>query len=156
MTAVWYGEYGMPRRRQPKTDAQRAADLERALSIRARSRPIAGTPAERYLRSRGLRGDGGWPPSIRWADDAVMLPTPPVKSGIIIDVQSPETGEITGIHRTFFTRWGTVEKDSSGRKCKYCLGTIWGKAAVLDCPPDPDGRWGIAEGVETAMACRQL
>jgi len=160
--AGWRGAYGEPRRSKPKTNAERAADFKRALDIRRHSRPIAGTPGETYLRSRGLLpdvvlyGPTGWPASIRWAEDAVRLPTPPVKPGIVIDVQDAATGAVTGIHRIFFRRDGMVEKDASGKKAKIALGAVWGNAAMLDCPPDPEGQWGIAEGVETAMAARQL
>jgi putative DNA primase/helicase len=103
-----------------------------------------------------LYGSSGWPPSIAWSDDAVRLPTPPVKPAIIIDVHNPATGELAGLHRIFFRRDGTVERNADGRKCKFSLGAIWGNACMLDCKPDPDGRWGVAEGVETAMAARQL
>jgi len=158
---AWSGAYGLPRRTQPKTEEQRTADIKRALAIRGDRKALRGSPGESYLRSRGLRPDpllypGGWPPSVGWSDDAVRRPTPPVKPAIVIDVCDPATGEITGIHRIFFRRDGTVEKNSDGRKSKFCLGAVWGSAAMLDCPPDPEGRWGIAEGVETAMACRQL
>ena len=159
--AGWRGAYGEPQRTKPKTDAERAADLRRALDIRRHSCSIAGTPGETYLHSRGLRpdvvlyGPTGWQPSIRWTDDAVRKSTPPVKPGIIIDVQDPAMGAVTGIQRTFFRPDGTVE-DSGGKKNKKALGAIWGNAAMLDCPPDGGGEWGIAEGVETAMACRQL
>lgn len=158
----WRGAYGEPRRAKHKTEAERAADFKRALDIRRNSRPITGTPGETYLRSRGLLpdivlyGETGWPPSIRWAEDAVRLPTPPVKPGIIIDVVDPATRAVTGIHRIFFRRDGTVERNASGDKIKRGLGGIWGNTATLDCQPDDDGEWGIAEGVETAMAARQL
>ena len=161
--AGWRGAYGEPRRTRPKTDADRAADLKRAIDIRRHALPsFTGTPGETYLRSRGLLPDvmlyppNGWPPSIRWTDDAMRRPTPPVKPGIIIDVQDTATGAVTGIHRIFFRRDGTVEKDLQGGKVKRALGAIWGHAAMLDCAPDPSGEWGVAEGVETAMAARQL
>jgi hypothetical protein len=158
----WRGAYGEPRRAVRKTDAERAADLKRALDIRRNSHPIGGTPGETYLRGRGLLPDvllygaSGWPPSIRWADDVMRLPWPPVKPGIVIDVCDTATGAVTGIHRIIFRRDGTVERDADGKKNKKGLGGIWGRAAMLDCEPDPDGQWGIAEGVETAMAARQL
>jgi hypothetical protein len=158
----WHGVYGSPRRKVPKTDAQRAADLKRALDIRRHTRPIKGTPGETYLRSRGLLPDvvlygmSGWPPSLRWTDDAMRKPTPPVKPGIIIDVTDPATGAVTGIHRIIFRRDGTVERDAEGKRVKLGLGVVWGSAATLDCEPGPGGQWGIAEGPETAMAARQL
>jgi hypothetical protein len=160
--AGWRGVYGAPRRKVPRTDTQRAADLKRALDIRRHSRPIKGTPGEKYLRSRGLLrdvvlyGESGCPPSIRWADDVERLPWPPVPPGIVIDVQDPATGAITGIHRFLFTRAGKIAIRPDGTKDRRCLGVIWGSAVMLDCEPDPDGAWGIAEGVETAMAARQL
>jgi putative DNA primase/helicase len=160
--AGWRGTYGEPRRTKRKTDAERAADLKRALEIRRHSGTLKGTPGETYFRSRGLLpdvllyGSTGWPPSIRWTDDAMRKPTPPVKPGIVIDVTNPTTGAVTGIHRIIFKRDGTVEKEADGRKVKIGLGVIWGSAATLDCEPDPQGRWGVAEGPETAMAARQL
>jgi putative DNA primase/helicase len=159
--AGWRGAYGEPRRSKPKSDAERAADFKRALDIRRHARPLKGTAGETYLRSRGLRpdivlyGPSGWPASVRWTDDAMRKPEPPVKPGIVIDVVDA-AGNVTGIHRILFRRDGTVERDAEGKRVKRGLGVIWGNAATLDCEPDPDGHWGIAEGVETAMACRQL
>ena len=160
---AWTGPYGQPRRSQPKTEAERTADRERWIAIRKEGKSIIGTPGETYLLSRGQRPDitlyppTGWPSAFRWSDDLIRKPTPPVKSGIIIDVRSPLTGEVTGIHRIIFKRDGTVEKNSDGKKAKFCLGSIWGNAVMLgDEPANADREWGIAEGVETAMACRQL
>src|SRR5262249_12798457 len=102
-----------------------------------------------------LNGDGGWPSGLRWAPDVLARPSPPVKPGIIGDARDAN-GNVTGIHRIFFNRWGRVEHDRDGRKSKICLGGIWGSAALTESDPDPDGRWGVAEGIETAMACRQL
>jgi len=158
----WRGAYGEPRRTKPKSDAGRAADLKRALDIRRASRPLVGTPGETYLRSRGimpdvlLYGPAGWPSSIRWSDDVFRLPTPPVKPGIIIDVHDPATAAVTGIHRIVFGRDGAVDKDADGKKRKLGLGAIWGNATMLDSGLDGTRRWGIAEGIETALAVRQL
>jgi Toprim domain len=111
----------------------------------------------------GLRPDialyppNGWPLAIRWSEDLIRKPTPPVKPGIVIDVCNPLTGEVTGIHRIIFKRDGTVEKNSDGKRSKFGLGSIWRSAVILGNEPvDDDRQWGVAEGVETAMACRQL
>jgi putative DNA primase/helicase len=161
--AKWTGPYGEPRRTKVKTEAERAADRDRWIAIRREGRPFVGTPGETYFRSRGQRPDitlyppNGWPSAIRWSEDLIRKPTPPVKPGIIIDVCDPQTGEVNGIHRIIFRRDGTVEKDADGKKSKFCLGSIWGNAVMLGTEPaNSDREWGVAEGVETAMACRLL
>jgi hypothetical protein len=160
---AWTGPYGQPHRIKPKSEAERAADRERWTAIRKEGKSFIGSPGETYFRARGQGPDialypgTGWSSALHWSEDLIRKPTPPVKPGIVIDVRSPLTGEITGIHRIIFKRDGTVEKNADGKKAKFCLGSIRGNAVMLGTEPaNADREWGIAEGVETAMACRQL
>lgn len=136
--------------------------VDRALDIWHDASPkIDGTPADRYLRERGLvprvnvDGSGRWPEALRWTDDAVRLPNRPRQPALIVAVNDPETLLVSGIQRIFFDA-GQPALDARGRKVKRALGAIAGNAATLSCEPSADGVWGLAEGVETALAARQL
>src|SRR5262249_53564311 len=84
---------GVSARRRRREDKTRAY----LLSVWRGSRPITGTPAETYLRERGIRGQ--LPPTLRYAvlkhtDTGLMLPT------MIAPVQGPDRS-IIGLHRTY-------------------------------------------------------
>lgn len=113
--------------------------------ILAGCRPLAGTPAETYLRNRGLSDPGcadllfhpdltdyagcrGWP-------------------GMVARPRDAEGEPVGGLHRTFLLEDGSA-KAPAGKKM---LGTIAGGCVRLR-PLGPDGHLGIAEGIETALA----
>lgn len=119
--------------------------------ILARSVPIAGTLAETYLKSRGLDP----PPSdnLRFCANVTDW-----KAGVgrpaMIAIPRLANGEPTGgVHRTF------LAYDGSGKapmdQPKKMLGSMENGAIRL-APMGEDGRLGIAEGIETALAAMQL
>jgi len=142
-----------PPRPPAPDDAEREAQ---ALRLWHEARPgICGTPAERYLRGRGIdparlpphAGLVGWPPTLRWHDETGAL---------IVGVNDAETGLIRAVQRIMLNADGTPRLRADGSKIKLCLGPIGGRAARFAWQPDPQGRWALAEGAETALAAAQL
>lgn len=156
---------------QRETMRQRAAERERetagkqarAIEIWRSARPIFGTPADSYLRSRGINPDAllypdcgtHWPETVRWADDAIQDPGFPSRPGLVAAVNDAQTGLVVAVQRIIFDGHGQpLLKD--GRKVKVALGPVAGNAFQGSCWPDDRGRWAVAEGVETALAATQL
>jgi len=142
-----------PPRPPAPDDAEREAQ---ALRLWHEARPsIYGTAAERYLRGRGIdparlpphAGLVGWPPTLRWHDETGAL---------IVGVNDAETGLIRAVQRIMLNADGTPRLRADGSKIKLCLGPIGGRAARFAWQPDPQGRWALAEGAETALAAAQL
>ena len=116
---------------------------------------IAGTPAEAYLIGRGIKPErlpphaalAGWPPGLRWHA---------ATSALVIGVNCGETGLIRSVQRILIAPDGSPRRRPDGSKLKLSLGPIAGRAARFGWHPDPDGRWALAEGAETALAAAQL
>jgi hypothetical protein len=139
---------------------------DEALEIWRNAWPVGGTPAALYLRSRGLdplklaRPDlpGEWPETLRYSTAHPGI-------ALIVAVHDTRTGLVCAIQRIFLTREGQAVRKSDvyrnvapedDKKIKLSLGPIDGNAARFSEWPDPAGRWGIAEGPETALAAQQL
>jgi hypothetical protein len=123
-------------------DAGRTA---RALEIWNASAPIVGTPAETYLTGRGLTYAGEalrWHPSCPFGKGE--------RSGCMIGlVRNVFTDEPQAIHRTAI--------DADGRKIdRKAYGPIAGGAIKLVADADITLALAVAEGVETALAIRNL
>jgi hypothetical protein len=134
-----------PARRKPAqrapVDEDDADQIARALALWTASVSPWGTPAELYLKSRGLELDDGIAgAALRWR---------PRISAMLALFRNIETDEPQAISRTFL--------DSEGRKLdRKFLGPTGGAAIKLD--PDEEVTHGlhIGEGVETCMAARKL
>ena len=133
-----------PRPQEPRPD--HTHEIARIL---AGCQPLAGTVAEAYLGSRGLKVPDtsdllfhpdltdfetrrGWPGMVAVARDGAGEPT-------------------GGIHRTYLLDDGTA-KAPPGKKM---LGPIAGGAVRL-APMPEDGRIGVAEGIETALSAQAI
>jgi putative DNA primase/helicase len=126
----------------------------RALELWAESGPIAGTPAERYLRRRGieparlLTDPPGWPETLGWHSGIGAL---------VVAVNDAETSLVVAVQRIFLTADGErARAPDGGKRAKLSLGPCKGNAAKLSSWPDPRGRWGLAEGPESALAATML
>jgi hypothetical protein len=116
------------------------------LSIWRGAQPITGTPAETYLRERGIRGE--LPPSLRYAvlkhtDTGLLLPA------MVAAVQAPDRS-ICGIHRTYLRADGAGKAPvSKPRKMlgRFMGGAIRFAAAGLEM--------AIGEGIETTLSYMQ-
>jgi phage/plasmid primase-like uncharacterized protein len=139
--------------RDAPDDAEREAAALRLW--REAQESIANTPAEIYLRGRGIdparlpphAGLAGWPPTLRWHAPSGAL---------IVGVNDAECGLIHAIQRNFLAPDGTPKRRPDGSKLKLVLGPIAGRAVRFGWQPDPDGRWALAEGAETALAATML
>jgi phage/plasmid primase-like uncharacterized protein len=150
-----------PDRPAPRPTVSPAApdDAEReraALELWHASRPsISDTPAEIYLRGRGIdperlpshAGLGGWPPSLRWHA---------ATGALVVAVNDATSGLVRAVQRIMLNADGSPRRRPDGSKIKLALGPITGRAARFGWQPDPDGRWALSEGPETALATTQL
>lgn len=146
------------------SDADAVDRQARALDIwRGAVEYIGGTPAARYLRSRGLDparlwslwGPRQWPATVRYSERAALDPARDCRA-LIIAVHGRD-GLARAVHRVMLTAHGEALRDRAGRRVKLSLGPIAGHAARGDCHwPDLIGRWGLAEGLESAFAASQL
>jgi len=107
-----------------------------------------GTPAETYLRTRGITIPA--PPSIRFA----RLEYKGLGEGpCLIAALQDKTGEMTGVQRTFLLPDGTGKAKVA--KPKLSLGKVSGSAIQLN-PHFPTGEAVVCEGLEDGLSLAQL
>jgi putative DNA primase/helicase len=144
---------GQERQTAPSLDhdeaAQRQRKQDRALALWRGSEPASGTPADRYLRARGLPGLVT-SPALRFRGD-VPHPEGGRHPALIALVSGPD-GDPVAVHRTYLTRDGCK---ASAEPVKASLGPVWGGAIRLQLV-DPDKPLVIAEGIETAASAGHL
>ena len=177
-SAVWYchrcGERGGTRgnatdkrppdiaARRAQAEAVRQADEKRkiaaALRIWHASGPIGFSPAQAYLLARGIDPDAiptqsgmRWPETLRWCADADGYGN----GALVVAVNDGHSGLVRAVQRIFVNADGTAQRDDKGKR-KRARGPLKGNAARLSCPIHSEGWWAIAEGVETALAARQI
>jgi len=121
-------------------------DIARILDTCA---PLAGTPAEAYLRSRGLEDPCS--PDLLYNADLTDFETARGWAGMVAIVRNGRGEPTGGIHRTFLLDDGSA-KAPPGKKM---LGPVAGGSVRL-FPMSADGRLGIAEGIETALAAHGI
>lgn len=125
------------RRREERT-------LHYLLSLWREARPITGSPAERYLRARGITLD--LPPSLRFHPGLKHTDTGLVLPAMVAAVQSADR-QIIGLHRTY------LRADGAGKapvtKPKMMLGRFKGGAIRLAAAAP---EMAIGEGIETALS----
>ena len=149
-------------KRRAQAEAARQADerrkIEAAWAIWDASGPIDGTPAEAYLRGRGIDPDAlptqapsRWPETLRWCADADGYGN----GALVVAVNDGHNGLVRAVQRIFVHPDGTPQRDDKGKR-KRARGPLKGNAARLSCPIHPEHWWGLAEGVETALAARQI
>lgn len=125
---------------QQVDEARKAKDREqrdRARKLWERAVPIAGTPAERYLRGRGITGT--LPSSLRWSPRAFHMGFQQWFGAMVANVS---TG---GVHRTYFN---TVDARLA-TDAKMMQGPCLGGAVTLRQGPGP---LIVCEGIETGLS----
>jgi len=108
------------------------------------SKPIPGTPAETYLRSRGLK-TSGLPLSLRYLHPYKDFP------GSLIGRVTDDDGTIHALQRICITPEGAPVFDEDGKKLKPQLGPV--SKGVVRFPGH--GELVIVEGIETGLAVNQ-
>jgi hypothetical protein len=115
-----------------KNAAERLAkDRNRALAlfIRSRAQPFLGSPADRYLQSRGIEIArlGRMPGALGWLPEARHIETGTVWPVMVAGFTCPQTRKIIAVHRTFLAHDGSdkapLGRDAKGRK--YPAKKIW-------------------------------
>lgn len=149
-----HGDVSAPERPEPaptRAHVPSEADrTDRALAIWRAARPIEGTPAERYLRRRGLdyRGE-----ALRWHPDC---PFRGDRSGALVAlVRNIITNEPQAIHRTAIGPDGR-KCDGLGSNGRMALGPIGGGAIKLSSDDEITLAVGIGEGIESTLSIRGL
>lgn len=150
-------------------ETERAARRAEAVALWQAGWAVHGTPAELYLIRRGLHREALTNPDIlkRWPHkwpETLRFSTEPPGIALLVAVNDARTGLVCGVQRIFLDRDGNAvrvgdinpQAKKPDRKLKLSLGLIDGNAARFSCWPDPEGRWGLAEGPETALAAEQL
>jgi hypothetical protein len=147
----------------PKIDARAERDNAYALSIYRDSAPIEGTPAEAYLRRRGITLP--IPAALRFArlkppkDSGVAAACGTGRLPAMVAVVTGPDGAPAGIQRTYLTEDGrkaaTMATEADPKpKVKYSLGFVRGGAIRLG-PVEPVGM-ALTEGVEDALSLMEM
>jgi putative DNA primase/helicase len=146
-SGLWVSEPPQGRSKPVKPRRSEAETRRYALAIWRSCRPIAGTPAERYLRGRGIREI---PPSLRYHPRLKHLETGLMLAAMVAPVQAPDR-TIVAVHRTFLTADGSAKAPVS--KPRKMLGRCAGGAVRLAAA---GAEMAIGEGIETCLAYQQI
>jgi hypothetical protein len=119
--------------------------------ILARSVPIAGTLAETYLKSRGLEPPGS--PDLLFCANVTDWKAGVGRPAMIAIPRRADGDPTGGVHRTFLAYDGSAKAEMDAPK--KMLGPMENGSIRL-AQMGLDGRLGIAEGVETALAAMAL
>ena len=113
------------------------------------AQPLAATPGQTYLRSRGLSDPGS--PDLLFHPDLPDFDSRRGWPGLIALARFGDGTRAPGIHRTFLLEDGSA-KAPAGKKM---LGSV-ADAVVRLFPFPPNGHIGVAEGIETALSAQAL
>lgn len=132
----------------PKRPRQQGADRN-ALRLWLEAAALGASPAERYLRQRGLLAS---PADLRFHPHTPLGPRGEVRflPAMLAAVRS-DCGVIA-VHRTFLDpRTGCLARFDGAKRA---LGAL--QLGAVRLAPPRDGRLGLAEGTETALAAAQM
>jgi hypothetical protein len=91
-----------------------------ALDIWHASRLIDGTPAETYLRGRGIDAKC-WPASLRWNS----------RIGALVVAAQDAAGDVVGIQRILLRADGTAKRDAKGRQAQAFSWGRWSRRCSI-------------------------
>ena len=137
----------------PAVQAARDCEARKEARRRARqarwcwrgTRALAGTPAERYLRSRGITGP--LPRTLRFHPACWHGPTARRRPALVALVEGAPS---FAVHRTYLTREG--RRITPAADAKLMLGATLGGAVRLREGRGGDAPLVVAEGIETALS----
>src|SRR4051812_10908600 len=140
------GLWGGPPAGLPERAAATGEATAAALAVWRRTVPIAGTPAEAYLRSRGIKCA---PPTLRFHPALRHVPSGIALPTLVAAVTVWPDRRPCAVHRTW------LRPDGSGKAAvdppRMTLGPVHGGAVRLE----PAGRQlGVGEGIESAASIR--
>ncbi|SUA63006.1 Uncharacterized protein conserved in bacteria [Oligella urethralis] len=152
---------------QHKAESERQARIEQQENLRKLNRllkdcyPIEGTPAERYLKNRGINdltnGSGAllYCPTLDYWEDGQCTTHPAMIAKV-----TNRYGQLVSLHRTYLTHDGYKADVSISKKLMPSAGSMEGVSIKLGLPiPNTEGTGlmlGIAEGIETALSASEL
>jgi hypothetical protein len=147
-------------RTRRERERQRKAELEIKLAfcreVWAETVEAIGSPAETYLRGRGITG--ALPPTLRFHPAAPWGYPDPAKTprtfpAMVAIATGPDGKTAVGLHVT------ALKPDGSGKAALNNARLMYGDliGAVVQLGPFPaSGELGVAEGIETALSYRDL
>ena len=129
---------------------EKKASPEKMRELFLASTPIkAGDPVTKYLKNRGL---SDFPPTLRYAPKCWEYETKKEQNAMLA-VFSLAEGEAVTIHRTFIKDGKKLDIEAP-RKVMTPIKKMAGGAVRLY--PEDREVLGVAEGIETAIACHQV
>jgi len=152
--------------REREDQAERDKKAKRAKFLWVGAQPIAGTPASRYLKARGLLpGRAGiFPNSYRFAAEAFHAELKEKLPAMVMCIVTAE-GQHIGTHRVFLAqddagRWGKLRRGTA----KMIMGSFWGGFIPVNKGKSgksmgdmPQGEpIYVCEGPEDAVAIRMI
>ncbi len=145
------------RRRRPPRATPRPDDSDQQQHMEFARRkwheaiPLAGSPADVYLRARSLEpGPDGWPPSLRFHPALKHSYTGLLLPALIAAVTIWPDRSVVGVHRTFLRADGKGKAPVTNPK--MMIGRCGGGAVRL-APAGPE--LVVSEGIETGLSVQQ-
>lgn len=129
-------------RREAKDRSSRNDRIRQAMSLWRRSQPITGTPAESYLRGRGIACP--LPTTLRFHEACWHTDTARYHPVLVALVQG---GDGFAVHRTYLRRDGSDK--ATIEPARATLGPVGGGAVTLT---KAESGLAVAEGIETALS----
>ncbi len=140
-----------PRATPRPDDSDQQRRMEFARRKWSEAIPLTDSPADVYLRERGLNpGLGGWPPTLRYHSAMKHGPTGLHLPAMLGAVAVWPGREVVGLHRTFLRADGRDKAPVSNNK--MMLGKCAGGAVRL-APAGPE--LVLSEGIETGLSVQQ-
>jgi phage/plasmid primase-like uncharacterized protein len=140
-----------PSRPTHRMEEDRARKTAWARRLWSTCQPLQGSPAEAYLRSRGITVEPG--PALAF-HSALRHPATKRFHPALIAAVTDGGGRISGIHRTFLLSNGTGKADVF--PAKMMAGVCMGRCVRFGRPGETSGHiLAIGEGIETSLSVRQ-
>ncbi|WP_331374328.1 DUF7146 domain-containing protein [Sinorhizobium chiapasense] len=128
----------------PKDGAQK---IEAARKLYMQARPWQGTPAESYLRGRGLSTPESALTDLRFLSHCRIAGE--TRPCLIMPFRHPPSFEIRAVQRIALHPDGSAVRSATGHKLKMAVGLVAGSAMMLG---RPGSELVICEGLETGLA----